>query len=598
MRSTPLLCALLTSGCGRQQPSPQPPAPDPEPSAPVECGDYDTLGHVYWGDLHIHTSWSLDSYTTGNRNDPADAYAFARGQTLPIADGDGGTETATIDRPLDFAAVTEHSEFLSMTGQCLLGEPGGEAACAALTDQGSAGQNALSSQAALQLVRPDPSDMAQCLGPGNEEQCAAATVAAWEKLQEVTEAAYDPCEFTTLHAFEWTAMTGGANLHRNVIFRTNQVPDAPLDYLRYPTALELWRGLDRQCLSEDGCEAITIPHNANFSTGMMWETAEDPEARAYMARYQILVEIFQHKGSSECLVGGGLEDPSCEFETANGNLLAAIFGADANDADPATAGRGYIRNGLARGLELAMFEQNPLEMGFIGSTDTHNGTPGRVKEEGWPGHVGNEDFTPDLRLTELPKLNPGGITGVWAPQNTRDAIYDALARRETFATSGPRMIVRFYAKDGLANDEEAAAYCADPMFPSNLLQDGATPMGGRAPSGGAPYLFVSVLKDEVDLDSIDIVKLSLDEAGQGQVSLQELPLSDEQRSSACVFWKDPSYAAGPSLYYARVFQQPTWRWSHYDCEVDPTSCAASEIDADVQVQERAWTSPIFFGTGP
>ena len=276
--------------------------------------------------------------------------------------------------------------------------------------------------------------------------------------------------------------------------------------------------------------------------------------------------------------------------------LASIFGADATDVSPDVAGPGYIRNGLARGLEISVYEDNPLEMGFVGSTDTHNATPGRTSEEQWPGHVGNSDDTTALRLTDVPRFNPGGMTGVWAPQNTRDEIFAALERRETFATTGPRMIVRFYSMDGITSDEEAAAYCADPLFPANLVADGATPMGSRGEaSGSAPYLFVSALKDDVDLSDVDIVKLSLGDDGVAQVHIEPITLTDEQRASACLFWRDPSFSPGPSLYYARVFQQPTWRWSHYDCEADPTSCAASDIPVDIEIKERAWTSPIFFG---
>ncbi len=576
--------------------------PATPPQILAACADRDPLGRVYWGDLHVHTSWSLDSFTAANRNDPRDAYAFARGRkTLPINSGAGGTATAAIDRPLDFMAVTEHSEFLSATGECLLGSPGGEAACGEYLDQNSPGQTAIANQSGLLLTTPNPGDLTQCTGADNSAQCRAAARTTWQRLREITESAYDRCTFTTLHGYEWTAMTGGANLHRNVIFATDKVPELPLDYLRYPTPLQLWRGLDEQCVAAAGCEAITIPHNSNYSAGRMWETASDPESRAYMARYQILVEIFQHKGNSECLPGGGGEDPACDFEKSNGNLLAALFGNGGAAQDPVTAGPGYVRNGLARGLELeATSGQNPLDLGFVGGTDTHNATPGAVREETWAGHVAQQDDTPRRRLTGGPTFNPGGLTGVWAPQNTREDVFAALKRRETFATTGPRMVARFYSLGGLRRDEQAAPYCADPLFPKKLVDAGATPMGGHVTAGGAaPYFFVSVMKDEADLATIDIVKLSLDARGLGTVAVHAIPLRGAQTASGCVFWRDPSYSSrGPSLYYARVFQQPTWRWSHYDCKADPASCAAGRDSLDVPVQERAWTSPIFFRGAP
>src|SRR5262249_3573701 len=146
------------------------------------------------------------------------------------------------------------------------------------------------------------------------EDCRKGAMTAWQRVQQAARDANDRCRFTTLVAYEWTAQTGGSNLHRNVIFGGDKVPNLPASYLDYPTALELWKALERDCKVEDGCDVITIPHNSNASNGNMWNEARDPESIAYMKRYQTLVEIYQHKGNSECLPGDALSDPECAFE--------------------------------------------------------------------------------------------------------------------------------------------------------------------------------------------------------------------------------------------------------------------------------------------
>ena len=560
------------------------------------CATYSCTKNVYWGDLHMHSSYSLDSYTIANRNDPKDAYAFAKKKaTLPIAGAANGL-SATIDRALDFLAVTEHSEYLSATGECLLGSSGGAVACSAYNDQGSNGQLAIAAQAGAQLLRPNPEDLTQCQGDVASGACVNAAKTAWQKIQQAASSAYEPCSFTSLVAYEWTANTGGANLHRNVIFGSEIVPDVPFDYIRYPTPISLWQALEGSCDAKAGCEAITIPHNSNFSFGRMWETIDDPAAAAYMAKYQTLAEVFQHKGNSECLAGQSLGDPACAFEEATGSVIGNVFGQGGGDKTQDAPG--MVRNGLGRGLAaLTKTGVNPIEVGFVGATDTHNGTPGNVKEEGWPGHLAENDDTSAKRLTNGAALNPGGITGVWAEQNTRAAIFAALKRRETFATSGPRIAVRLYALDGLASGD-VASLCEDAMFPAALLAKGGVPMGGRIERAKAPTFFVAALKDSVDLVGVDIVKVGVDANGVATSAVKTISLDASQSGAPCVSYTDPDFdGASPSLYYARVYQAPTYRWSHYDCAVSPDAadggCAPSG-NLDVTVQERAWTSPIFF----
>jgi hypothetical protein len=213
------------------------------------------------------------------------------------------------------------------------------------------------------------------------------------------------------------------------------------------------------------------------------------------------------------------------------------------------------------------------------------------------------DDTPALRLSKSPTFSPGGITAVWAPQNTREDIFAALKRRETHATSAPRIAMRFYASSAVSGDAQAQKLCDDPGFPGAILGAGGVPMGGDLPGPSAPCLFVLAMKDKTDLERIEIIKLESNTAGAIQLGIQGFPLSGPQTAKACVFWRDPGFdAQKPSVYYARVLEQPSWRWSHYDCLAAPgaadggcdPSLPADAGGPNVKIQERTWTSPIFF----
>jgi hypothetical protein len=516
----------------------------------------------------------------GNRSDPALAYQFARdGAALTINAGAGVRQTVTIDEPLDFTVVTDHSEFLALTARCQFDAPGNEDVCDTLADTGSARSQAQLVALLARMAQEQLTPLPGCDGTG-AEQCEIGARSVWQANQEAARAADVPCEFSALIGYEWTATTGGANLHRNVVFASESVPDDAYDYMRYPTIRELWRALDQGCLEADGCDAITIPHNSNASQGQMWDTADDPELAEYMTRYQGLVEIYQHKGASECRPGDALADPACGFEISD-------------NEPPATSAPGYVRNALARGL--AMQEElgvNPLALGFIASTDTHNATPGAVAEQGWKGHLADNDDTPADRLA-LPAFSPGGIAAVWASENTRAEIFAALERRETYATSGPRIVVRAYALAGVADDAAAQALCDDPAFPEALIDAGAQPMGGELPATGSPYFFVSAMAADEPLDSFDLVRLRAGD-GEPSVSIHSQTLGEGEQGAFCAFWRDAEFEpARAAAYYARVYQQPTARWSAADCARAPDEPACTDEGVPTVIRERAWTSPIF-----
>jgi hypothetical protein len=301
-----------------------------------------------------------------------------------------------------------------------------------------------------------------------------------------------------------------------------------------------------------------------MSQGLAFEVPAAAADRDNMIRYQKLVEIFQHKGGSECL---STDDPDCAFEQLP------------DTTDPVRDRPGYVRSGLQKGLTLS---PNPLKMGIVGATDDHNGTPGNVKESTFPGHTGSLDDTPQKRVrSEMATFNPGGITVAWAEENTRASIFAALQRRETYATSGPRMLVRFY------QTSDATGACQDSQFPSVLVGRGAVPMGGSFK--GTPRFVVAAWRDAAPLARVDIIKAWIDASGTPREKVVQHTASP---SFTCVTWLDEDPTPGPALYYARVLESPTPRWSAYDCVKAPVACAdAGALKADLQ--ERAWTSPIW-----
>jgi hypothetical protein len=588
-----VLAALLGAGCtleASEQAGTAPPseeAPSSEPGAPALgvatqalCTDYNAYKNAYWGDLHTHTSYSVDAYSFRTRNTPQDAHEFARGAVKQIAAGDlnnpGPNAQLPQGRLLDFNVVTDHSEWLPTSFGCV-------------EDPASPYYNS----AACQYFRSDQltfpgSFLTQrpiCNGdsPTGTPACTAELRSAWQAEQQAANQAYVPCTYTTFNGYEWTSSPDGVTLHRNVIFSSDVVPDVPYDAYNFPDVARLWTALDNGCLASEGCEALTIPHNTNLSNGLAFDLplSAGVDVIAQARHYQRLVEIHQHKGNSECAynpAAGYTLDPLCQFEQLNGN---------------APPPQSYVRQGLTKGLITQDTTGiNPFRLGIVGATDNHNGMPGAVQEAAWDGHVGNNDNTPMKRLTAMPDQNPGGITGVWAEQNTRASIFAALQRREVFGTSGPRIKVRLYQTWSSTN------YCTA-TFPQNIITAGGVPMGGTLsanPGIGAPYFVVSAVKDLVDLARIDIIKVDIVN-GQARERVIPFPLAGGQTSTACLTWQDPEYVAGaPAFYYARVLQAPTPRWSAYDCErlgaLAPAGCEPGG-ELREMIQERAWTSPIW-----
>ena len=609
------------------------------------CAQRDPLRRPFFGDTHVHTTYSFDANSQDTRNTPRDAYRFAKGEKLglqPYTPDGKATRSAQLDRPLDFTVVTDHAELLGEVRTCRTeGAAGyGSDLCWAYRRFGPFGLQLMAVRNMIERNR------FEFCGPEGR-LCLEEAGVVWKDIQAAAEEAYDrssACTFTSFVGYEWTASVGdGGNLHRNVIFRNEKVPDLPPSWVDTPSAHVLWEHLQRDCVAGlPGCDALTIPHNSNLSgPGLMFQSAklsgpEDAdqavtaEEARLRQRWEPVVEIMQHKGDSECLPGAGTSDEECAFEKLPYNSFAGVGRlrglVEAEELAPDR--RGMVREALKKGLELeAKLGVNPLKYGIVASTDTHLGTPGLVQEEGAKGH-GGAGMRSTVGLPDDIEFNPGGLAVVWAEENSRDALFAGMTRREVYGTSGTRPEVRFFGGWSYAKP-----MCRVRDF-AKLGYEGGVPMGGDLPArpegAGAPTFAVRALQDPgtrqtpgIPLQRIQIVKGWLaggelreqvfDAAGgdnDASVDTATCETSGEGAAELCGVWTDPDFdPAQRAFYYARVLENPTCRWSQrlcveakVDCQ-DPASvkpgfegcCSPENRPA---IQERAWTSPIWYTPPP
>jgi hypothetical protein len=597
------------------------------------CAARSALRSPFFGDLHVHTSLSQDASTQGTRNGPREAYRFARGEALgiqPFDEQGRALRHLKLARPLDFAAVTDHAELIGEVEICrspaLAGY--GSIPCWIYRNYPRAAFFLMNTKSSMR----DPTRFGFC-GEGGR-LCLDAARVPWQEIQDAAEGAYDrtsECRFTSFVGYEWTGSIDTNNLHRNVIFRNQHVPELPTSFYEASSAEALWKALRERCLARgDGCDLIVIPHNSNLSNGLMFQTV-GPEGRAITAReartraeLERLVEVMQHKGDSECSLSPDSTDELCGFE----KLSFANFGQKylpwfAKEADPSSFVRHALRAGLVEEQRLGV---NPFKYGLIAGTDTHLGTPGAAEEPGHPGHGGAG--APSGR--ELPKglpddfeFNPGGLAVIWAEENSRDALFEAMRRREVYGTSGPRHVVRFFGGWELPED-----LCSQESFAAAGYASGV-PMGADLParSSGAPSFAVSALRDPgtagapgVALQRVQIVKgwiengasrervyeVAGDAKNGASVDLTTCTPQGAGSDGLCSVWRDPDFDADQrAFYYARVVENPSCRWSTIACNAKGVDCRDPEnVPPELAVccepgrartiQERSWTSPIWY----
>ncbi len=609
----------------------------------VEDAQSEIQRQAYFGDLHVHTSYSLDSYINFNRVGPRDAYRFAQGGTVTLS----GDRKLHLRIPLDFAAVTDHAEYLGELPLCLQGAGSARDVqiCQEIRNQQE--DHSLISKVFKKLiirdvVSPDPEREAGICGEHSTD-CLNRAHDVWQELQNIAQEFYQPGKFTTFVAYEWTANTNGGNFHRNVIFRNQHVPDLPTSYFEANTPQKLWQQLHDGC--QVPCEVLAIPHNPNQSKGMQFSpynqdgSSMTTEQALLRIQMEPLVEIVQAKGESECQTGIGTSDELCNFEKLErravcpgpDGTMSAPMCAAACDASGKPEGcvwaRNYVRNALKDGLLLdKKLGVNPFKLGFIGSTDTHNGTPGATEEDNYNGHHGVEDGTPAARAAEpaIKAFTPqrlkgsGGLAGVWAEENTRDSIFAALKRRETFATSGTRLVVRLFG----GWDFPQTLGKQDDLV--KIGYQSGVPMGADLPpakKGQSPRFLLWAMKgaDGMKLQRVQIIKGWL-ENGESREQVYDTVCSDglqpDAKTHLCPdngarvdiddcsvtsnkgavelagIWQDPDFDAKQrAFYYTRVLENPSCRWSTYEANRLGRKPPA---DVDAFIQERAWSSPIWY----
>ncbi len=603
--------------------------------------------YAYFGDLHVHTTYSMDAFQFGTLATPDDAYRYAQGSPIKHP---GGFEMQ-IDRPLDFYAVTDHGFYLGVV------RAGADTSTEISNYPAMALIHNLNAAENLNLESIPRRNFRAWIGGFRRAMAGSTPLQAevdriirttWADEVAAADRHYKPGTFTTFAAYEFSSTKqDGGSMHRNVIFRgTENMPAVPFNRTMSLDPEDLWNWMDG--LRQEGVESLAIPHNANKSNGQMFELATwagDPltlDHNEKRMRNEPLVEITQVKGTSETHPALSMNDEWAGFEidpyVAGGGKLRT--------AQPAG---GYVRDAMKQGLMLeAQGRGNPFRYGFIGSSDTHTGA-GSYDETNYFAKVGLLDSTAVLRgsvpisaddidrlgltnadesgfyvaadgrrylLRSSSVFGASGLAGVWAEQNTRESIYDAFRRKETFATSGPRIQVRFFAGHKLVR---SMLETVDGM--SRAAAQGVA-MGGDlvAASAEAPAFLVWASRDahSAPLQRLQIVKGWL-EGAQAQEQVFDVACSDglkvDPTTHRCpdngakvnltdcaisadrgaveltAFWLDPEYdPQQKAFYYTRVLENPSCRWSTWDAL---RAGVMPRADLDAVIQERAWSSPIW-----
>ncbi|MEM6300874.1 MAG: DUF3604 domain-containing protein [Pseudomonadota bacterium] len=603
---------------------------------------------LLWGDTHLHTSFSFDAFLNDNlRADPATAFRFAMGAPVEHPYHNARVQ---LDRPLDFLAVSDHAEFLGIIGELYREGPNLD---------GLSPWDKIKIQVATAWIRRKIDQQrgrdlfAPALPVPQEPRVAAQDLVAsaggvpddtgdltlppmpevelgtWRQIVEIAERYYRPGEFTTLLAWEWSSIPGGGNLHRVVVSDANAEQAQnfePFGFDDSPYPDDLWSFLQRTEEST-GARFIAIPHNSNISKGVMFDARSlrdeeiDAQYAALRMRWEPIAEVTQIKGDSETHPLLSPDDEFADFETYP-------FYIQRNLQEYIPQVGDYLRSALKLGLEIEQKEgANPFQLGMIGSTDAHTGLSS-ADEYNFHGKMAT-DSIPANKFdgfgsrggTSGWAMSASGMAAVWATENTREAIIDAMKRREVYATSGPRIALRFTAlPQGFDPDAQASDRPAEDSMEllSQAIAQGS-PMGSVVGGSQAPTFYVEALHDPLSafLDRIQIVKGWVDEDGVSQEKIYDVALSDPARRLAdgtimpiedtvdrrtgmvdnrvgaamlSTVWADPDFDAAASFYYARVLEIPTARHSFLDALALGLKTAEGQPDT---IQERAYSSPIW-----
>ena len=585
---------------------------------------------VFFGDLHLHSNISADAQSMGNLLlTSADAYRFARGEKVVASNG----LPAKLKRPLDFLAVTDHAEFMGIYRMFNLQDPR-----LMSTRLGRAWREKYGTSISKDTMEQGPIDdtannpilefVVSINDPDPERDGYPQDIrtAIWTDVARTADEFNSPGVFTAFSAYEWTAMYAGNNLHRCVILKDNA--DVVTDWLPYSAQSssnpeDLWAAL-KEYESQTGGEALSIPHNGNLSNGLMWDmvdyeggaiTRDYAEARM---RWEPIAEVTQLKGDSETHPSLSPDDPFADFERWDEYNIS-----NTTKTTPDMYPGSYARSALRRGLVLERSAgANPYAFGMIGSTDDHTSLA-TAEEDNFFGKFANSEpgiRTPDSRMAGLNadwELGASGLAAVWAPQNTREDLFASMKRREVYATTGSRIVLRFFGGWDYAPNSVYSPY-----FETIGYRDGV-PMGGElTPQGSdAPTFMVQAMKDpdSANLDQVQIIKGWIDSDGITHEKIYYVALSDDRGIDSATGqpepvgstvdletisfsntigavqlsaqWTDPDFdTEQAAFYYARAIEIPRPRWSEYDRKY----FGLDFEDAPRTVQDRAYSSPIWY----
>ena len=572
--------------------------------------------NVYFGAVHVHTNYSFDAFTNGTLTTPANAYEWAQGKAIP---GGGGGPDLKIRTPLDFYAVSDHAEYMGVFKE--MANPDSPLSKHPLAPRITSDDQNTAMQAFAEVLRNKSQGEKD---PALEDPALSKTV--WRDIVKTADEFYVPGKFTTFPAFEWSANPNMRNLHRVVVFRDSEnVPEMAFSSNDTDDPEDLWAWMEAS--RRNGATLLAIPHNANASDGLMFSLqtfTDQPFSKQYIstrARNEPLYEITQIKGTSETHPDLSPNDEFAGFEQWDYTLSA--------DALRPTHRKGsFARQALLDGLAFeAKGMGNPFHYGFIGDTDTHNAAAsheednytGKFAFENNPEHrLKGLEGQPEGQKQQVRDFSSGGLAGVWAEENTREAIFDAMMRRETFGTTGPMITVRFFGGWNLDKADIASKDFAKRGYA------GGVPMGGQLKKAGSdksPTFMVRAKKDPKsgNLDRVQIVKGWLDAEGgqhekiynvawsgdreldsQGQlpaigstVDVKKASYSNTiGQAELSAVWTDPDFNADQhAFYYARVLEIPTPRWSTRDAVQLGIDVPAG---LPVTIQERAYTSAIWY----
>jgi hypothetical protein len=591
----------------------------------------DAPNRVFFGDTHLHTSFSADAGFAGTTLGPEEAYRFALGEEVTSSTG----VRAKLQVPLDFLVVADHAENLGLAPLAAAGDP-----TVLATEYGRRIHDMLAAGQGVEAFDQWRASKASGIDPMGGEEGLPAAKTAWTLITAAAEKYNSPGRFTAFIGYEWTSVPGGNNLHRNVIFRDSKtLADQVLPFSSYESedVEDLWRWMDAY-ETKTGGRMLAIPHNGNLSNGLMFDdvrfgagTPIDRDYASRRARWEPLYEVTQMKGDGEAHPLLSPNDEFADFETWDKGGI--------NSPEPKTPDmlpREYARGAYKRGLAYeAQLGVNPFKFGMIGSTDAHTALATTDESQYFGKITVLEPAPSEDRFFELVagRTNPdnldieieawqvasAGLAAVWARENTREALFDAMARKEVYGTTGTRPVVRVF---GGWDFEDGDQHRPDLV---RLGYARGVPMGGdltTAPAGKAPGFVIHAMKDpnNANLDRVQVIKGWLDADGKTHERIWDVAVSDGRTigpdgrcrtpvgstvnvadasytnaigaASLAAFWRDTDFdPAQRSFYYVRVLEIPTPRWTTFDAKIFDREMPEG---APAEIQERAYTSPIWY----